>query len=225
MLGPRLGRGVPLGSRLCRSSGIVAATVLLLYVTWFAVEIAPNDPTRSALIGETFLDAGAGNSDAIDGLRGHGNEGRRDIATLSTGPVLALKAFLALSVSGEPTPGAVYFEVVPFRGLASRSPFGHYEVAQVLAIVIPSLLALVLVVLSVRGLSVGILALALNVLLFVVLLPRASYEHVLTSSRIALGVPLAFVFCLPLVDGPRRRLLVAVAPTALWMLAWLAMDV
>ena len=57
----------------------------------------------------------------------------------------------------------------------------------------------------------------------VILLPAASYEHVLTSSKITLGVPLAFVLCLPLVAFV-PRILLATIPTTFWMLGWLSMS-
>jgi hypothetical protein len=139
---------------------------------------------------------------------------------LGCGPILTLKLMLSVLVSGSSVPASVRPELVPFAGLIARRPFGSAEVAQTAAVVVPSCLALLLVVVLVRRLFMGAVLLALNWLVLVVMLPTKSYEHVLTSSRIALGVPLAFVLCLPRVRT-RARLLVALVPTVYWMLAWL----
>jgi hypothetical protein len=144
-------------------------------------------------------------------------------AALAIAPIVVLKAALSLAVSGNSAPGSALFETTPLGGIISRPEFGIHEKQQVVAVVIPALIAVVTITLLSRRVSIPLLALHLNVLFFVILLPAASYEHVLTSSRITLGVPLAFVLCLPLVAFV-PRILLATIPTTFWMLGWLSMS-
>lgn len=138
---------------------------------------------------------------------------------ISALPLLVLKIVLALAARGDGLPSAVRPEPVPFGGLLVDGVRNAVDAYQLKYLVLPALIALALVSLSVRRPSAAVLALALNVLVLVVLLPRSSYEHYLTSSRIMLGVPVAFVLCLPLL--PRmQRLAFALAPTLIWLWAW-----
>jgi hypothetical protein len=84
---------------------------------------------------------------------------------------------------------------------------------------LPALLALLTVVAFVRRPVASVLALALNVIVLVVLLPRRSYEDYLTSSRIMLGVTVAFVLCVPELPARWRPALVAL-PAVLWLAPW-----
>lgn len=163
------------------------------------------------------LVAGVGETDRLGGRR------LRDavvLAGLGCGPILALKLALAAILAGSSVPEAVRPEFVPFAGLLERKPFGSPEIAQLVTVVLPSCLAVLLALVFVRRVCAPIVALVLNWLILVVFLPTKSYEHVLTSARISLGVPLAFLLCLPFLPA-RRRFVVGLAPAVYWMLAWL----
>jgi hypothetical protein len=147
------------------------------------------------------------------------------VGLLSIAPIVVLKGVLSLTVSGDSAPRIALLETTPFAGLTSHPEFGNLEKQQILAVAIPALVALAAVALYVRRISTPLLALYLNVVFLVILLPARAYEHVLTSSRITLGVPLAFVLCLPMVRGRGRVLLATSVPTAFWMLGWLSIDV
>ena len=51
------------------SPWLVATFVIFLYGTWLVTNVDRSHPARVALIGHQFLDAGRGQSDAIDDLR------------------------------------------------------------------------------------------------------------------------------------------------------------
>jgi hypothetical protein len=138
---------------------------------------------------------------------------------ISAAPLLVLKVFLALDVRGDGFPSAIRPEPIPFGGLLVDGVRNAADVYQLKYLVLPAVIGLALVSFTVRRPSAPILALALNILVLVVLLPRRSYEDYLTSSRIMLGVPVAFVLCLPLL--PRiHRLVFALAPAVIWLAAW-----
>lgn len=138
---------------------------------------------------------------------------------VSAAPLLLLKAVLALGVSGDAFPHTVGPEPLPFGGLIADGVLTTSDIYQLKYLVLPAAIGLALVTVTVRRPSAPVLALALNVLVLVVFLNRSSYEDYLTSSRIMLGVPVAFVLCLPLL--PRtHRFAFAMAPAIIWLAAW-----
>jgi hypothetical protein len=92
-------------------------------------------------------------------------------------------------------------------------------VQQILSVVFPGLLAVVVAWRAIGELTPAMLALIANVLFLVVLLPEPSYVGYLASGRIAIGVVLAFVLCLPAVLS-RGRYTEAWIVLTLWLLPW-----
>ena len=128
-------------------------------------------------------------------------------------PYLALKLGLGLWLDGAGAPvGAL--ELVPFRGLLDLRPFNRLALEQVYAVVAPALLAAAAVAIAAgrRRVSVAPLALWLNLVPYVVLLPAASYAEYAASGRITLGIVVAFVACMPLL-----------AERGLQTIAWIAL--
>ena len=133
-------------------------------------------------------------------------------------PFAVLHGFL-LSEYGKDPPGDPALTFVPFQGLVARTPWGPAELAEIYSVVVPALAALVLTLLLVRKLTAWTVALVLNVLAFVVLLPKQSYEEFTASGRITLGVVVAFVACIPSIPVRHRAIAVAL-PTIFWFAPW-----
>jgi hypothetical protein len=125
---------------------------------------------------------------------------RRDalrLLALAFAPYVALKLGLAFWLHSAGAARATHFEPLPFLGLIHQWPRGDDHVQQLLAVVLPGLLAVAVAWRAIEELTPGLLALIVNVLFLVVLLPAPSYSLYLASGRIAIGVVLAFLFCLP----------------------------
>jgi hypothetical protein len=150
---------------------------------------------------------------------------RRDIrgaallTLLALGPYLLLRGGLWIWLGALQTDREPRLEVVPFRGILENWPLDRVELEQLYAVVAPSLLALAAIALTTRRLTPVFVALLANVLGLVVFLPEPSYAEIVASSRIALGVVVAFVACLPLV-AREDRVLVAAVPAILWFAPW-----
>lgn len=110
-------------------------------------------------------------------------------------------------------------DTIPFRGILGAWPLDRVELEQIYSVVLPSLAALAVVAVAVHRAGPRSTALAANVLGLVVLLPAASYAEILASGRIALGVTVAFVACLPLLPA-RDRAWMALVPALLWLSPW-----
>jgi hypothetical protein len=108
---------------------------------------------------------------------------------------------------------------VPFQGLFDRFPWGQAELEEIYTVVLPGLVALAMVVVIVRRVTPATLALGLNVLGLIVLLPKESYESYTASGRISLGVVVAFVAGIPALSPARRAVAVAL-PAVLWLAPW-----
>jgi hypothetical protein len=108
---------------------------------------------------------------------------------------------------------------LPFLGLAHQWPWSDYTVQQILAVVLPGLLAVGVCWWATRRATLELYLLAANVLVLVVLLPSTSYVNYLASGRIATGVVVAFVLCLPAVLSA-ARVAQAWLPVALWLMPW-----
>ena len=147
---------------------------------------------------------------------------RRDgllVLAVSIVPWLALKAGLAVWLGSFGTPAQAHVEPVPLLGLVRQWPWNDYDVQELLAVVFPGLLALAVVWWATRRLSFELCLLAANVLVLVLLLPKLSYVNYLASGRIASGVVVAFVLCVPALtrSGAVAKLWL---PVALWLLPW-----
>jgi hypothetical protein len=77
----------------------------------------------------------------------------------------------------------------------------------------------ILVAVFTRRLGPSLLALICNVAVLVVFLPSPSYEAIVASSRITLGVTCAFLACLPIVPA-KERAQVALGVAVLAMAPW-----
>lgn len=141
----------------------------------------------------------------------------------SLAPLLAYKLFLWAWLGSAGLPAQVRFEVVPFAGLAAYWPWHGFQYVEVENVVLPALLCAVVSIVALARLrgarrEPAVWALLANVLLFILLLPASSYVDQFASTRIATGVLLAALLCIPVFDtlmrGRRTWLLAA---GALWM--------
>jgi hypothetical protein len=149
---------------------------------------------------------------------------RRDalrLVGLSFLPYVALKIGLALWLQSAGAARATRFEPLPLLGLIRQWPWADAHVQEMLAVVLPGLLAVVVAWRAIGELTPAVLALILNVLFLVVLLPEPSYADYLASGRIAIGVVLAFLLCLPAILS-RGRFSEAWIVLSLWLLPWYA---
>jgi hypothetical protein len=129
-------------------------------------------------------------------------------AALSFGPFMLWKGFLWYWLGSIGRSGGVYPQPVPFRGLLSYWPWSSDGVEQCVSLVIPAMLCLCLCLwaLKRRLFRPELWALLLNILLFVVFLNTKSYAEYYASGRIATGVVLAAVYCLPVFHTLARRI-------------------
>jgi hypothetical protein len=133
-------------------------------------------------------------------------------------PYVALRAGLWPWLGSPGGARAQELELLPFGGLFGQWPWSPLTLEQVYAVVAPALLALGLAV-AARVPRPWLVALAVNVLVLVVLLPEPSYAGYEASGRIAVGVVLAFLAGLPrLVDAGRLVQVWIVA--LLWFAPW-----
>ena len=124
---------------------------------------------------------------------------------LSLAPYVAVKIGLALWLNSGGAARATHFEPLPFLGLIRQWPWSDLHVQQMLTVVLPALGALLVAWRAFRSVTTEFLALLLNVLVLVVFLPQPSYADYLASGRIATGVILAFMLCLPRILAERRQ--------------------
>jgi hypothetical protein len=147
---------------------------------------------------------------------------RRDAALMlgiSLIPYVVLKLGLGIWLGHVGAPAQARLEPVPFLGLLRQWPWTDYDVQQLLAVVLPALLAVGLVWWSSRRLTLELCLLAANVLALVVFLPQPTYVNYLASGRVATGAIVAFVLCIPalLREG---RVAAVWLPVSLWLLPW-----
>ena len=140
-------------------------------------------------------------------------------------PFLLYKAFLLywFSSNTDAIPSALLPRMVPFSGLTAYYPWRNHQVEVIIGVVAPALVCAAMGVWAVwkRRASPEVWVLLANVLMFVVLLNKLSYENIYATGRIATGVMLAAVWCVPSFDpltgGDRRWFSFAVL---LWLLPW-----
>jgi hypothetical protein len=141
------------------------------------------------------------------------------VLAISLLPYLALKLGLGAWLGAFGAPQQARLEPIPFLGLLRQWPWSDYDVQQLLAVVLPGLLALGVVWWSSRRLTVELCLLAANVLVLVALLPKPTYVNYLASGRVAAGVIVAFLLCVPALLREGRVAQVWM-PLALWLLPW-----
>jgi hypothetical protein len=112
--------------------------------------------------------------------------------------------------------------ILPLHGIWSWWPFDTDHWLIVLAVTLPTLAAAAGALVLLRRRQSPVLAglLLVNVLLYVVWLPRAVYIDSSGASRAAIGVVLAALFCLPAWWGASRGRVVVVAGAAALSIGW-----
>ncbi len=145
-------------------------------------------------------------------------EGRRwrraaAFAVAACGPLIAWRIVVQLWIhQSTQEVGHERGWILPLHGIWSYWPFDHDHWLIVLAVTLPALAAGAGALVLLRERRSVVLAglLLVNVLLYVVWLPRAVYIDQAAASRAAVGVVLAAVYCLPAWwSAARARLLVA----------------
>jgi hypothetical protein len=144
----------------------------------------------------------------------------------SCGPLLLWRLILRLWID-QPTQEVGHERgwILPLHGIWSWWPFDAVHWLIVVAVTLPALAAATgaLALLRLRRFVVPAGLLVVNVLLYVVWLPRAVYIDDSAASRAAVGVALAAVYCLPgWWSAARARVVVAAGAFALslgWFLA------
>jgi hypothetical protein len=134
-------------------------------------------------------------------------------------PLALYKTFLTLWLGSAGIPEQVRFEIIPFGGIISSWPWDGHRLVEVEGVVLPALICLGLVLFALRRAprSVTLWSLLVNILFFVVLIPRLSFTDIFASSRLSTGVIFAALYCLPTFDAQLRgKRLWLVATTALW---------
>jgi hypothetical protein len=134
-------------------------------------------------------------------------------AAATCGPLLVWRLVVRLWIN-EPTQEVGHERgwVLPLHGIWSWWPFDHGHWLILLTVTLPALAAAAgaLVLLRRRASIVLAALLLVNVLLYVVWLPRAVYIDYSAASRAAVGVVLAALLCLPAWwTGLRARVAVA----------------
>jgi hypothetical protein len=137
---------------------------------------------------------------------------------LSLLPYVALRLALLGIYGRDPPPGPPR-EWVPFGGLWKLRPLDSIALEVVYVVVLPALLAVFVILVVSRRVTPLTLALVLNVVGLVVLLPASSYRAFLHAGRITLGVVVATLACVELVPGRVRTPLLAVL-AVLWFAPW-----
>lgn len=138
-------------------------------------------------------------------------------------PLVMYKLFLWWWLGSAGMPEQVRFELVPFAGLAAYWPWNGFQYVEVENVVLPALVCAGVAVVALCRLrssrrEPAVWALLANVLLFIVLLPASSYVDQFASTRIATGVLIAALLCIPTFDiltHKRRSWLLAAG--ALWL--------
>ncbi len=113
--------------------------------------------------------------------------------------------------------------LVPLRGFWPGWPFDGQHRVILLTVVLPALFAAAGAIVLLRGSRARIAAalLLVNVLLYVVFLPRGVYLDYAAASRAAIGVVLASLYCLPAWwDASLRWRALVVGGAFAWSLAW-----
>ncbi|MFL5964759.1 MAG: hypothetical protein ACJ757_17935 [Gaiellaceae bacterium] len=138
---------------------------------------------------------------------------------IALAPYVAVKVALAVWLGSWGEAQAAKLEALPLLGLVRQWPWSDYQVQQILAVVVPALLAPIVVWLATRAVTPELCLLIVNVVVLVLLLPKPSYVNYLASGRIATGVIIAFLLCLPALLQ-KGRVAQAWLPIALWLLPW-----
>lgn len=155
---------------------------------------------------------------------GRGVPGRASaFLVVAVAPYVALKvALFAIYESW----GFPYAEpsFVPFGSFVSVWPDGELQVTlELVSVVLPTLIALVLAVSSVRRATPSVGLLAAHGVFLVALLPDVAVEDYIALGRLASGAVVAFLLAVPAITGARTSRLVWL-PLVLFLLPWPAVG-
>ncbi len=122
---------------------------------------------------------------------------------ISFAPFILYKLFLWHWLGTIGRTGGLYPQPVPLGGIFSHWAWNALVVEQIVAVVIPGLVCLGAALWAARRQagSVALWLLVANALLFVVFLNSKSYAEYYASGRIAAGVVLAAIYCLPTISS------------------------
>ena len=137
---------------------------------------------------------------------------------IALAPYVVVKVALAAWLGSWGEARAAQLEL-PFLGLLHQWPWSDFQVQQILAVVAPALLAPLLVWWATRTVTPELCLLIANVVVLVLLLPEPSWAGYLASGRIATGVIVAFLLCVPAMLRSGRVTQVWL-PIVLWLLPW-----
>jgi hypothetical protein len=137
------------------------------------------------------------------------------VLALSLAPLALVRLGVALWIGYESVDRSSYPTLIPFSGFHRSTD----TLVLVVAVLAPSVAALVLSLAVARAVRPELLAVVLNALVLVVLLPAHSWFDYAAGGRISLGVLVAFCLYVPFLP-PRARPL-ALVPIVGWMSAWL----
>lgn len=135
-------------------------------------------------------------------------------------PYLALRLFLRLWLGPSGPPTKVQPDLVPLGGILAYWPWQEDRVAQVIIVVIPALIcfAMALWAIARREWPPATWFLTANVLALVVFRPPDTFLELIGSSRVATGIVLAALYCIPTFSRLVRRPYWLVACGVLWTL-------
>lgn len=118
----------------------------------------------------------------------------------------------------------VLIEFIPFYGILKFFPFGPGQLEQIQTVVIPALITggLGIYAIKQRYVNPEIIAILLNIIFLIILLPSGSYEGVSgASARINAGTVAAALFCLPaFLRASRQSLLIFLLAVCFWFQGW-----
>lgn len=136
------------------------------------------------------------------------------------GPLAVYKCVLWLWLGSVGLPAGVRPEFIPFYGLFALWPWNSQQIMGILTIVAPAMICAVAALWTLRrGIkSAPVWIVLVQALLFVVMLPYSTYYDIYSTARVASGVMLAALYCVPDIDratsGNRTWLL---ASAGLWL--------
>ncbi|MGH2504376.1 MAG: AZOBR_p60025 family cell surface glycopolymer formation protein [Ktedonobacterales bacterium] len=151
------------------------------------------------------------------------------LAGLSLGPLAIYKGFLTLWLGAPGVPTSVLPSPIPFGGLLALWPWNGQQIMGILTVVLPALICAAAALWALRqGVrDVQVWLLLVQVALFVVLLPYTTYYDIYSTDRVAAGVMLAALYCIPFLDratGKNRTWLLASAGLWLALLPWVLLT-
>ena len=145
----------------------------------------------------------------------------------SVAPLLIYKLFLLSWLGRSGVPANNMPRLVPFGSLFVTWPWSAIETFAIIAVVVPALISCVMIIRALPQLAKDPLpwCLLANALIFVVLLNRSSYVNYVALGRVAFGVVMTTLLCLPRLSTiPNRVPAWVFVCTGLWLSAWVVVH-